>query len=275
MNAKTALITGATSGIGAAFASKFASLHYDLIITGRRQEKLAAFAAELKKNYNVAVEVIQTELSSEKDLAELTAKIKSIKNLEILVNNAGFIRINNFWEEDLFAHDNMIQVQILAVMKLTYAALPGMIANRKGAIINVASIMAFFPFATQAIYAASKSFVSLFSETLYSELKNKKTGVYVQSLCPGPTFSDIYQRKEANISVALQKQKRPWLWRHRVTPQYVVEKSLHSMQKNRSLCIPGWRNKLIIVIGLLRRMLIGDFKSRKSWWSPPDGAKLS
>jgi len=253
MSTKTALITGATSGIGAAFANKFASLHYNLVITGRRQEKLEAFADELRKHHNVQVEVIQVELSSERILEQLIAKVKSIRNLEILVNNAGFIRINNFWEEDILTYNNMLKVQALAVMKLTYAALPEMIVNKKGAIINVSSIMAFFPFATQAIYAASKAFISLFSESLNLELRNKNIGVYVQSLYPGPTISDIYQRKDANVTVAMQKQKRPWLWRYRMPAELVVEKSLRSMQKKQPICIPGWRNKLIILIGILQR----------------------
>lgn len=253
MNSKTALITGATSGIGAAFANKLASLHYDLVITGRRQEKLEAFADELRKKHGAQVEVIQVELSNEHALKQLIAKVKSIINLEILVNNAGFIRINNFWEEDILAHHNILNVQVLAVMELTYAALPEMIAKKKGAIINVSSIMAFFPFATQATYSASKAFISLFSESLNLELRNKNTDVYVQSLCPGPTISEIYQRKETNVTIAMQKQKRPWLWRYRMTPELVVEKSIRSMKKKRAICIPGWRNYLIILIGILRR----------------------
>lgn len=251
MNTKTALITGATSGIGAAFANKFASLHYDLVITGRRQDKLETFADEIRKKHNVNVEVIQIELSDDHALEQLIEKVKSIKNLEILINNAGFIRINNFWEEDILSHDNMIKVQALATLKLTYAVLPSMIANKNGVIINVSSIMAFFPFATQAVYTATKAFISLFSESINLELKN--TGVYVQSLCPGPTISDIYQRKEANITVAMQKQKRPWLWRYRMEPELVVEKSLKSLQRKKAICVPGWRNKLIIFIGILKR----------------------
>ncbi len=249
MNRKAAVITGATSGIGAAFAKKFASQNYNLIITGRREEKIKAFAHKLMEKYNVTVEVIIVELSDHNALNMLVKKIQDMKNLDILVNNAGFTKRSKFSEENISAHEDIITTHCIATMKLTYAALPNMIANRKGAIINVSSIMGFFPFYMQPMYTATKAFVGIFTESLNLELKG--TGVKAQALCPGLTYSDLHEK--LGLDVEKLAQKKVWLWRPPMKPEAVVKKSLKCLEKNKVLCIPGVTNKLITILYNLKR----------------------
>lgn len=162
-----ALITGATSGIGAAFARKLANQNYDLILTGRREEKINSLAEELRNQYKVKVEVIIAELSDDATVNALVTKIKNLDNLEILINNAGFGVGGKFFQEDITPYEKMISVHVTATMKLTHAALPKMLAQKKGVIINVSSIVGFFPWMRSIVYAATKAFINLFTEALY------------------------------------------------------------------------------------------------------------
>ncbi|UCE34237.1 MAG: SDR family NAD(P)-dependent oxidoreductase, partial [Deltaproteobacteria bacterium] len=176
-----ALITGATSGIGEAFARRLAPQGYDLIITGRRKEKINRLAHDLTQTCAVDVEAIISELSNPGDVDALAQKVRDTENLDILINNAGFTTKSYFLHEDLEGQLNMVQVHVLTPMKLTYAALPNMIARGKGAIINVSSLGAFTPFPTTATYSGTKAFLALFTESLHMELAG--TNVKVQALC--------------------------------------------------------------------------------------------
>jgi short-subunit dehydrogenase len=133
---KTACITGATSGIGAAFAKRFAKQGYDLIITGRRKVKIEALSNAISKENNINVEVIIAELSDDKKLDFLAENISKKKNLEILVNNAGFAKDNLFHEEDFSTHEVMLKVHNLALITLCHAVLPNMVSKGKGIIIG-------------------------------------------------------------------------------------------------------------------------------------------
>ncbi|MCD5384027.1 SDR family oxidoreductase [candidate division WOR-3 bacterium] len=235
---KIALITGATSGIGAAFAKRFAEQGYDLIITGRRKEKIESLSNTLSEN-NINVEVIISELSNDKDLCLLSEKIKKTKNLEILVNNAGFAKKNFFHKEDFSTHEMMLKVHNLALIKLCHAVLPNMVSKGKGIIINVSSLSAFTPFPTNAIYSASKSFVKLFTESIYLELQG--TGVKVQVLCPGMTRTDFHEKMGFDKN-SVYKDKGIM---KAMTPEEVVDISLQYLEKDRVLCVPGGNNKLL------------------------------
>jgi hypothetical protein len=250
MNRKTALITGATSGIGAAFAKKLASQNYDLILTGRREKEIQIFAEKLREKYSTSVEVIIAELSDDNAINSLVEKIKTMSNLEMLVNNAGFLKKNRALnEEDISSHEAMLKVHAISIIKLTYAALPNMIANKKGFVINVSSILGFFPFYKQPIYTATKAFVAMFTESLNLELKG--TGVKAQALCPGLTYSDIHAR--IGIGVKRLSKKKIWLWKSPMLPEVVVEKSLGHLQKSKSICIPGFTNKVITFLYAMKR----------------------
>jgi short-subunit dehydrogenase len=237
-----ACITGATSGIGEAFARRFASDGYNLVITGRRREKIQTLAKEISDKYGINVDVEIAELSDSTTLQTLANKLGEIKNLEILVNNAGFSVKEFFHGENFSIQEKMLKVHCLATMKLTHSVLSNMIANRRGAIINVSSLSAFSPFLTNAIYAATKRFVLMFSESLHLELK--KTGVKVQALCPGITRTDFhermgYDRKKVYKKKGLMKA---------MSAEEVVDISLKCLKKDRVVCIPGFHNRFITVL---------------------------
>ncbi|MCK4965676.1 SDR family oxidoreductase [bacterium] len=241
-NNKTALITGATSGIGAVFAEKFAARGYDLIITGRRKDIIEKTADDLRTNYNTGVTVKLSELSDNKDIESLVSTIKNTENLEVLINNAGFGKKNNFLEEDITTHENMLKVHCLATMKLTYAALPLMIKNKKGTIINVSSLAAFFPLPKSPVYSATKSFINIFSESIHIELKG--TGVRIQALCPGMTRTDFHTRIGMDESEVYKDKGMA----KAMTPEEVVDISLNCLEKNKVICIPGSNNKFISIL---------------------------
>jgi len=234
---KTACVTGATSGIGAAFAEKFAKQGYDLIITGRRKEKIESLSNTLSKENNIDVEVIIAELSDDKDLDFLAEKVKKI-GLEILVNNAGFAKEKLFHKEDFSIHETMLKVHNLAIIKLCHAVLPHMVSKGKGIIINVSSMGAFTPFPTIAIYSATKSFVKLFTESIYLELKG--TGVKVQALCPGMTRTDFHAKMGFDKNTYYQDKGMM----KAMTSEEVVDISLKYLEKDKVLCVPGGNNKL-------------------------------
>ena len=248
---KIACVTGATSGIGAAFAKKFARQGYDLIITGRRKEKIESLSNTLSKENKINVEVIIAELSDDKELNMLADKIKNTKNLEILVNNAGFAKENFFHEEKFSTHEVMLKVHNLALIKLCHAVLPNMVSKGKGIIINVSSLIVFTPFPANAMYAASKSFVKLFTESIYLELQG--TGVKVQALCPGMTRTDFH-RKMGFDENTFYKDKGMM---KAMTSEEVVDISLQYLEKDKVLCVPGGNNKLIsFLLKVLPRAVI-------------------
>jgi short-subunit dehydrogenase len=235
---KTACITGATSGIGAAFAKRFAEQGYDLIITGRRTKQIVSLSNALSQDYNIHAEAIIAELSDEKELDSLAEKVKKIQNLEILVNNAGFAKQNVFHEEDFSTHEVMIKVHNLALIKLCHAALPHMVSKGKGTIINVSSLSAFTPFPSNAVYSASKAFVTRFTESIYLELQG--TGVSVQALCPGMTRTDLHEKMGFDKNTVY---KDKGLMKA-MTPEEVVNISLQCLEHGKVLCVPGGNNKV-------------------------------
>ena len=255
---KTACITGATSGIGAAFAKEFAKQGYDLIITGRRKEKIEFLSNTLSKEYNVNIEVIIAELSDNKNLDLLIDTIKRTKNLEILVNNAGFAIENVFYDEDFSSHEAMLKVHNFALIKLCHTVLPDMVSRGKGKIINVSSLGAFIPLPLNAVYSASKSFIKLFSESIHFELQG--TGVKVQALCPGMTRTDFHEKMGYDKNTYYKDKGLE----KAMTAEEVVEISLQYLEKNKVLCIPGRHKKIFsFLIKVLPRAVIYKIVSSK------------
>jgi hypothetical protein len=230
---KTALITGATSGIGAAYAKKLASQGYDLILTGRRREVIQKLADKLAKQFNVNIKVILAELSNDSDIRKVVNAINNAENLEMLINNAGYNGpLIPFAERDLSEQEKMVKVLTTSPMRLTYAVLPEMIKKGQGTIINVSSIAAYLPSKKWAVYAASKAFLKSFTEALYLEVKNQ--GVKVQVVCPGNTDTDFFRDFSTDG-------KSTWLNVFKVvmSPEEVVDHSLKDLEKNIVVCIPG------------------------------------
>jgi len=236
----TAIITGATSGIGKAFANRFAENGFNLIITGRRPEELTNVAKTLSDTYNIIVTTFIGDLTDPQIRLNLCNLIKKTKNIDVLINNAGFGIDLPFYGTCITDISSMISTHIVATTEITHAVLPKMIRQRKGAIINVSSLGAFIPGLTRSMYLATKSFVHYFTESLSMEVR--QFGIKVQSLCPGMTSSDFH-RNHNNAELEKKFELIKFM-----TPKEVVDQSLKALKKGRVLCIPGALNKLFFVI---------------------------
>jgi len=236
---KTAIITGATSGIGAEYAKQLASLGYDLVITGRREEIIGKLADELKEKNNVKVDVVITELSEQDGVRKLIDFIAPIENIDMLINNAGFGLNKYFIRSDIDFQVRMNDVHTTASMKLIYAVLPKMIRQKHGNIINVASVAGMCPLVRDIVYCGSKAFLITFSEALYMEVMEK--GIKIQALCPGFTHTDFHGKLELSRSDHKKMGKLNWM-----TSEEVVRYSLKRLKKNKVVCIPGFSNRLMV-----------------------------
>lgn len=192
MDAKrqTALITGASSGLGAEFARELAKQGFDLVIAARRTDRLRVLAQELKTAFGTKVTVFEADLSKARAAQGLAISIGNIE-IDYLVNNSGFGHIGSFAEEDLQSITDELAVNITALTQLTRIYLPGMIERKRGTIINIASTAAYQPIANMAVYAASKSYVLAFTEALWGEVQG--TGVKVLALSPGGTATEFFE----------------------------------------------------------------------------------
>src|SRR5579862_9143087 len=187
-----ALITGSSSGIGAAFASQLAARGYDLLLVARRRDKLEEIAAALRQSHRANSEILPADLTVDNQLRAVEQRIAAADNLGLLVNNAGFGTRGKFFAMDVDSQDQMHRLHVLATMRLTHAALPGMTARRKGGIINVSSVAAFWQSPGSISYCATKCWMNSFTEGLALELKSVGSPVKVQALCPGYTLSEFH-----------------------------------------------------------------------------------
>ncbi|MBC2715634.1 MAG: SDR family oxidoreductase [Desulfobacteraceae bacterium] len=189
----TALITGASAGIGRSLADVFAQNQHDVILIARQKKMLAEVAEEIRKKWKVKAHIFSHDLIPSDAPQQLFSKIND-KNLkvDVLVNNAGMIHVEPFHQTNLDLLQRIVYLNIASLMTLTHLFLPSMIKRKSGKILNVASIASFMPTPTFAVYGASKAFVLSFSEALGQELKD--TGVTVTCLCPGITETDMLTR---------------------------------------------------------------------------------
>lgn len=243
---RLALVTGASAGIGAAFARIYASHGYDVALTARRGDRLEALAAEIRMRFGVEALVIAADLAdagaSDAILAELAAHGRVV---DALINNAGYGLPGVYAETQWPDQRAMLQVMLMAVCELTQKVLPGMIERRFGRIVNVASLAGLVPgSAGHTLYAATKSFLVKFSQSLH--LENQSTGVHVSALCPGFTFSEFH---DVNGTRDLAKQSTPaWLW---MGPDEVAATGYEAAEANRPVCVPGAPNKAIAALAKL------------------------
>jgi hypothetical protein len=243
---KTAVITGASSGTGAAFAKKLAARGYDLILIARRKNLLESLCNELETKYKIKAEYFIADLSVLEEVISVEEKIKTIDNLEILINNAGFGINNNFHESSIDEQVKMIQVHNVAVIKLTYSALPFMLKQRRGFIINVSSLAAFLISPENNLYCSTKAFINTFTESLHLELAG--TGIKVQALCPGFTLTEFHQKLGYEIDDPIFKKF--------MSAEYVVDYSLRDLEENKVISIPGFKYKLIKLVPFIPRKLL-------------------
>jgi short-subunit dehydrogenase len=189
-NKGTALITGASTGIGAVYADRLARRGYDLILVARNRERLNALASKLTTDTRRSVEVLPADLNEKKDLARVEEKLRSDASITLLVNNAGIAVTAPVANSDVDRLETMIDLNVTALTRLTSAVLPGFIARRTGAIINIGSIVGVAPEVLNGVYGGTKAYVLAFSQALRHELADK--GVRVQVVLPGATATDLW-----------------------------------------------------------------------------------
>jgi hypothetical protein len=235
---RTAIITGASSGIGAVYAGRLAARGYDLILVARRAERLETLASELARTHGVTAEAMAADLTYEDHLSAVERRIDAMDGLEILVNNAGFGTLGTFTELDVRSQDEMHRLHIMATMRLSHAALKGMVARNRGAVINVSSVAGFLSSAGSVSYCATKRWMNAFTEGLHLELKAAKSAVKVQALCPGFTFSEFHDQMGFDRA---QIPKGLWL-----DAGDVVAESLRGLDAGKLFVVTGWKYKIAV-----------------------------
>ena len=231
----TTLITGASSGIGEAFARKLASLGRNVFLVARSEEKLIALCNELGRTNSVRAHYLPLDLSEPDVPAKLFAETeKRGLTIDLLINNAGFGAMGDFAQLDLARQLNMIDLNIKTLVELTHRFLQPMRERKQGAIINVASTAGFQPVPFMATYGATKAFVLSFSEALWEE--NRPHGVHVMALCPGVT--------ETNFFEASRMEQPPM--RVAQSPEDVVEAALRGLSRKKGFVISGWTNFFMV-----------------------------
>ena len=235
-----AVITGASSGIGAVFAKKLAAEH-DLLLIARRKDRLDALAAELREQFGATVEVLAVNLADEEGLDLAAGRIATEASLGLLVNNAGFGAGGFFWGADLDRQEEMHRLHVMAVVRLCHVALKKMVPRNAGGIINVASVAAFVRRPGSTSYGATKSWMTVFTEGLYLELEAAKSAVRVQALCPGFTYSEFHDA--AQLDRAKLAPRSFWL-----DADFVVDESLKGLRRGKLYVIPDWKYKGIAAL---------------------------
>jgi short-subunit dehydrogenase len=235
-----AVITGASSGIGAAFARKLAGRGYNLLLIARREDRLRSIADEIRALHHVEAEPLAADLTLDTDRDRVAARIRNAPDLALLVNNAGFGTIGYFWEAGLIGQERMHRLHVLAAVSLTHAALANLVPRGQAGtgVINVSSVAAFWPGPQNICYNATKAWMNAFTEGLATELAGQSSPVAVQALCPGFTlseFHDVVGMDRASVPSSL------WM-----TTDFVAEESLRCFDRRKLIVIPGWRYKAIV-----------------------------
>ena len=228
---KWALVTGASSGIGAEFASQLGERGTNLVLTARRQDRLEALAKDIREQHAVQTKVVPGDLTD----PELPARLVDVLHeseieLDLLVNNAGFGDVGALGETEPERLLAMIRLNVNALTDLTYRVLPDMMQRGHGAIVNLSSLSAFQAVAYMPVYAATKVYVLHFSEALWAEAR--EGGVDVLAVCPGFTATEFMD----------QASMHGWYEKQAKTPQHVVRAALKALRKRRAYVVPGWLN---------------------------------
>jgi len=234
-NRRIAMVTGASSGIGAAFARRLARDGFQLILVARRHDLLEQLAGELG-----GAETLAADLTLEEDLARVEARIASTPELELLVNNAGFGTKGQLWETPLDGQERMHQLHVMATLRLTRAALAAMVPRARGGVINVSSVAAFGQSPGSVSYCATKAWMNSFTEGLDLELRGSGSPVRVQALCPGFTVTGFHD------AMGMSREGIPaWLW---MRAGDVVDASLRGLERGKLFVVPGAIYKLVVLL---------------------------
>jgi uncharacterized protein len=230
----TALVTGATAGIGREFARQLAARGHDLVLVARNEERLEAVADELRAAYAVEVEVLPADLTDRDQLMAVERRVADRdRPVEVVVNNAGFGLKKRFLDNDVEQEQAMLDVMVTAVMRLTHAALGAMTERSRGGIINVSSVAAFMP---RGSYSAAKAYVNQLGAWAANEYGPR--GVTVTTLCPGFTKTEFHERMDVTRGTGFM-----WL-----EPDFLVRTALADFDKGKSLSIPGRQYQAITTV---------------------------
>ena len=231
----TTLITGASSGIGAAFARKLAARGRNVFLVARSEDKLIALCNELGRLTSIRAQYLALDLQQPDAAAQLFEETKKRElEIEMLINNAGFGSMGDFAKLDLNRELEIIQLNVRALVDLTHRFLGPMRERKRGTIINVASTAGFQPVPYMATYAATKAFVLSFSEALWEE--NRLHGVHVMALCPGVTETNFFEASGMDHPPMRMIQ----------TPEEVVDTALRALNRHKSAVVSGWTNSLAV-----------------------------
>ena len=232
----TALVTGATAGIGESFTRLLAEKGFDLVLVARDNKRLQERAKALSKKYKVEVEVLQADLSVPAQLAKVEKRLSSAKKpIEVLINNAGFGIKDSFLSSNIADEKRLIDVLAKTPMQLMHAVLPQMLDRNSGTIINVSSVASFIAGGT---YSAAKSYLTVHTESLHTELS--KTNIKISALCPGFTRTEFHQRGKMKMSGLPN-----FMW---LEADRVVSESWRAAMAGKAICIPGWQYKILSTI---------------------------
>jgi len=243
MDRRLALVTGASAGIGAAFARILASHGYDVALTARRAERLEALSEEIRLRHGVETLTLPADLADPAAPAKLLADVAAQgRSVDALVNNAGYGLPGSFattrWEDQA----RFLQVMVTAPCELAHRVLPGMVERRFGRIVNVASLAGLVPpSAGHTLYGAAKAFLVRFSQSLH--LEGAPTGVHVSALCPGFTYSEFHDVTGTRAQISASTP--PWLW---LGADEVAAAGYEAVEANRPVCVPGAPNKAIAAV---------------------------
>ncbi len=235
-----ALITGASSGIGETFARQLAKRGFDLILVARRKDRLEMLARSLEQSCGIAADSLEADLITDAGMALVEQRIAQESNLELLVNNAGFGTHGAFFKVDIEGQEHMHRLHVLATMRLTHAALRGMVARGKGGIINVSSVAAFWTSPGSVSYCATKTWMNSFTEGVALELQGAGSAVKMQALCPGYTRSEFH-----DVAGMDRKLIADGLW---LSAEQVVSESLEGLDRGKLIVVPGWKYRVVVFL---------------------------
>ena len=233
-----ALITGASSGIGATFARHLAQRGVDLILVARRADRLAELKQKLEAEYRVQCETVIADLATDPGVQLVKERLEAAPALDYLINNAGFGTRGRFFDGPVDAQEQMHRVHVMATLLLTHAALVKMVARGQGAVINVASVAGFAMSAGSTSYNSTKHWMNLFTEGLYLELRQARSPVKVQALCPGYTYSEFHDVAQMDRKVI---PSHMWL-----DADFVVDESLKALGSGQLFVVPGARYRWFV-----------------------------
>ena len=241
MSHPLAVITGATSGIGAAYADRMAADGYNLLLTGRREDELAAVCDRLRQRYPVEVEYRLVDLAEADQREALVQEVTLLPRLDALINNAGYAEDGRFGDLNWSRHQALLDVHVTSTLQLTHAALPNLIRAR-GLLINLASVASWLPTPQSALYGPTKTFVRALTETL--ALSYRRDGLRALAVCPGFTVTDFHARLGLDPDSFYKRHGITRAW----SAKAVVERSLNDLARGRVLSIQGWNYRLIVPV---------------------------